>query len=380
MRAISDKIVKKVINNTKKIGTDLREFPGTKDGNYLHDREKCLPLNHIFNWTQSFPIGIALWAYTDSKDKIFLDWALQFKQEYYDKVYKTPKDTMHDNGFLYSTYAVMLYQLTHDEEYKNIAIKAADVLAMRYDPRGGYIRAWGRMDDIVPAYVDEELRKNHFFTESNGLAIIDCMMNLPLLFWASEVTGHPYYKRIAMMHADTTIKYFVREDSSVMHAYRFSEETGEAIGEENYCGYSKGSHWARGTSWAIYGFAIAYRYTHKKEYIDTAVLLLDKFMDECKGKIPVWDFRLPLEEEQAIDTSAAAIAICGIIEIQKVNDDKRFQEYKQSLRNSLREYINYDENVMGILMEQNGKHEFTLYGDYFLVESLMKEASELVVW
>ena len=86
------------------------------------------------------------------------------------------------------------------------------------------------------------LRKITFFCESKGLAIIDCMMNLLLLFWAGEVTGHAFYKRIAEAHADTTLKYFIREDYSVRHAYRFSEDTDAALGEANYCGYSIGSY------------------------------------------------------------------------------------------------------------------------------------------
>ena len=346
----------------------------------MSDRENSIKIGHIFNWTQSFFVGMALWVYEDTKNEKLLEWAKKFKKEYYDKVFLTPMETMHDAGFLYSTYAVMLYNITGDEDYKKIALKAADALAMRFEPKGGYIRAWGRMDDKTPEYVNAELAKDHFFTESKGLAIVDCMMNLALLFWASEVTGHPFYRRIATMHADTTMKYFVRNDYSIMHAYRFSEETGAPIGEANYCGFANGSHWARGTAWAIYGFAIAYNYTGKTEYLDVVFKLLDQFMTECKGKIPVWDFRLPESEEQSLDTSAAAIVLCGIIEIEKHKTNFRLQKYKESLRASLEEYIDYDEEIMGILREQNGRHSYASYGDYFMIESYMKETSSIKVW
>ena len=378
--SIPKKLIKKIEKNIEKIGSDLREFPGSKDGDYLKNRKDAIKIGHIFNWTQSFFVGMALWAYEDTKDERLLKWAEQFKEEYYNKVFLTPLETMHDAGFLYSLYAVMLYEITGDEEYKKIAVKAADALAMRYEPKGGYIRAWGRMDYKTPDYVDSSLAKDHFFTESKGLAIIDCMMNLPLLFWASKATGHPFYKRIAIMHADTTMKYFVRSDYSVMHAFRFSEETGKAIGEANYCGYSCGSHWARGTAWAIYGFAIAFRYTKKAEYLDTATALLDKFMAESKGKIPVWDFKLPEGEEKSVDTSAAAIVLCGICEMEKHKENNRFKNYKSLLRNNLEDYINYDENVMGILSEQEGEHIYSSFGDYFLIESYMSEDSEINVW
>ena len=380
MGHIPDRLLKKIENNIGKIKNDLREFPANTHGNYLESREECIKIGHVFNWTQSFFTGMALWAYQDTGNEMYLDWTEQFKEEYKAKVFKTPMETMHDLGFLYSPYAVMLYEITKCEEYKKIGLKAADALVMRYEPMGGYLRAWGRMDDTVPDYVDESLAKNHFFTESRGLAIIDSMMNLPLLFWASKVTGHPFYKRIAMMHADMTIKYFIRKDASVCHAYRFSEETGEPLGEANYCGFSVGSHWARGTAWAIYGFAIAHTYTGRKEYFDVAIKLTDQFMKECHGGIPVWDFRLPDGAERALDTSAAAIVLCGIMEIEKHTGDSRFNEYKNCLRKSLVRYIDDDENVMGILREQNGKHTFASYGDYFMIESYMKENSDLKVW
>lgn len=380
MGFIPNDLILKIENNIGKIKGDLSDFGGAADGNYLKNKDRAISIGHIFNWTQSFFVGMALWAYIDTKDNKFLAWAEQFKDAYRDKVFRTPMETMHDLGFLYSPYAVMLYDITGDEEYKEIAIKAADALAMRYEPKGGYIRAWGRMDYKTPDYVDKELAKDHFFTESKGLAIIDCMMNLPLLFWASEVTGHPFYKRIAMMHADTTMRYFVRGDYSVMHAYRFSEETGAPLGEAHYCGYSNGSHWARGTSWAIYGFAIAYGYTGNTEYLDMAMKLLDKYMVECGGEIPLWDFRLPVFAEKSIDTSSAAITLCGIIEIQKHKTNKKLQSYKQMLETALKDYVNCDVNVMGILGEQNGTHTYASYGDYFLIESYMKEKSEVRVW
>ena len=380
MNNIPKMLIEKIENNLDKIGNDLREFPGCYDGNYLVDRDKAIKIGHIFNWTQSFFTGMALWAYADTQDEKFLKWAEQFKEAYSDKVFKTPLETMHDVGFLYSPYAVMLYSITKKEEYKQIALRAADALVMRYEPKGGYIRAWGRMDYKTPDYVDSELAKDHFFTESEGLAIIDCMMNLPLLFWASKVTGHVFYRRIAQMHADTTLKYFIRKDYSVCHAYRFSEETGEPAGEANYCGYSCGSHWARGTAWAIYGFAIAYNYTGKSKYMDASNALLDKFMRECDGEMPLWDFKLPDYEEKAADTSAAAVVLCGIIEIEKHKTNIRLQNYKALLRNKLEKYIDFDENVMGILKEQNGCHVYTSFGDYYLIESCMKEHSDITVW
>ncbi len=380
MTRIPEPLIRKIRNNIEKIGSDLRDFPGTVDGDYLKNRQNALKIGHIFNWTQSFFTGMALWAYQDTGEMRFFDWTLQFKKSYADKVFLTPLETMHDLGFLYSPYAVTLYGLTGDEAFKQIAVKAADALAMRFEPKGRYIRAWGRMDGRTPDYVDANLAKDHFFTQSRGLAIIDSMMNLSLLFWASEATGHPFYARVAACHADTTLRHFIRPDNTVMHAYRFSEETGEPLGEANYCGWAHGSWWARGTAWAIYGFAIAYRYTKRDEYLDASVKLLEAFMSACKGQIPVWDFRLPAEEEQALDTSSAAIVLCAIQAIQRMKIDARLPRWREELRTGLAKYINEDENVMGILAEQDGRHCYASYGDYFLIESFMGDEMGVRVW
>ena len=394
--------INKTVLSMEKIGEDLREFPAQPDGQYFKgERENYRKLSHIFNWTQSFFTGMAYWSYKVTKDDKFLKWNYKFIEDYYKKVFETPFETMHDTGFLYTPYAVAMYEVTGDPNMKKIGVKAADELAKRFVPSGGYIRAWGRMDDNTPEYVDGELAKDCFFTSSRGLVIVDCMMNLPLLFWASEVTGHPYYKRIAMAHADTIMRYFIREDNSVMHAYRFNEETGEPIGEENFCGFDKGSHWARGTSWAIYGFAIAYAYTKKEEYLDASIKLTKKFIELCEDDgIPVWDFRLP-EDKPAMmycgvmqpwidwditdaqnkkynrDTSAAAIVACGIFEIVKHIPDAKLIEYADKALNSLAEkYIDDSLDVPGLLKCQNGNMTYTSFGDYYFMEALTTKLHE----
>ena len=393
IKTVLQTAIKKTEVNIEHIGSDLREFKGTQIGLYFEgDREQYIKLSHIFNWTQSFFTGMAYWAYKATKDDKFLKWIYSFEYEYHKKVFETPLETMHDLGFLYSPYAVAMYKLTGDPNMKTIGIKAADELAKRFVPSGGFIRAWGRMDDNTPEYIDNELAKDGFFQESKGLAIVDCMMNLPLLFWAGEATGHRYYSRIATAHADTTLKYFVRDDYSICHAYRFNEESGEAIGVENYCGFSKESHWARGTAWAIYGFTIAYSYTNKKEYLEVAVNLTKKFIELCEEDgIPVWDFRLP-DSTPAIqcgnikphwditkkentkynrDTSAAAIVICGIYEILKYENDEQLANVADEMLNTLCEkYFDESMDTNGLLKCQNGNMTYTSFGDYYLIEAL----------
>ena len=364
------KLTEKIENNIEQIGKNLKDFSGREDGKYFIPENNGIPLWHIFNWTQSFFTGMAFWAYRINHNEKLLKWIYSFYEEYYDKVFKTPMETMHDTGFLYTPYAVALYKITGDEKMKELGIKAADELAKRFVLNGSYIQAWGRMDGKTPDYVDEKLAQDVFFQDSKGRMIVDCMMNLPLLFWASEVTGHPYYKNIAEAHAQTTIKYFIREDYSICHAIMFDSDTGEFLKESNSCGYADGSHWARGAAWAIYGFAIAYAYTNKKCYLEISIKLFEKFIDECKGKMPLWDFRLPAFEKQTIDTSAIAVTLCAAIEILKHADNKKIKDFEETFGKMIIDYVDVDLSHNGLLKEQNGTNKYTPYGDYFLIEYL----------
>ena len=382
---------KKNLKAIREIGDKQLEYHGKPDGNYFNtDRSTLLPLNHIFCWLQGFYAGMAGISYKVTKDSEYLKWIYSAFDQFHDKVFKTPFETMHDLGFLYSPYAVELYNITGDEKAKAMAVKAADELLKRYVPNGHYIRAWGRMDNVVPDYVDEELAKDHFFTQSNGLAIIDCMMNLPILFFASSVTKHPTYKNVAIEHLETTVKHFIRDDYSVCHAYRFDPETGAPVGEANFCGYSDDSYWSRGTSWILYGLVIAYRYTKTERYLDIYEKLLTKYISECEDNgMPMWDFRLPepayhkaarwdtkdpANKMCAIDTSAAAVVCCSIQQYLKFRQNKDFEAYKnKALEVLCTDYFDPDENVCGMIHHVNGMMYYANYADYYFMEAVATE-------
>lgn len=373
--------------NMSKMGDHLREFHGCEDGQFFSELEgdmtkkASLPPDHIFVWTPSFFTGMACLSYEKTNDLNILKWLNQFHDVYHRKVFVTPMDTMHDLGFLYVPYAIAMYKLTNDQNMKRLGLKAADELARRYYPKGNYIRAWGRVDEVIPEYVDEELAKDHFFTESKGLAIVDCMMNLPLLYWASEATGIPYYSNIANAHADMTMKYFVREDDSVAHAYRFEEETGEPIGITNFCGYSDDSYWARGATWAIYGYVIAYNHTDNREYLELSVRLAKKYISELdESLIPVWDFRLPKDKSLNRDTSAAAISACAFIELAKHDNSVDWISYADRILESLSDktYIDDDISVSGVLRGSNGCNHYWVCGDYYFMEAIFKRLKSTI--
>ncbi len=136
----------------------------------------------------------------------------------------------HDLGFLYTLSARAQYQLTGDQSARDLAIRAAFELAKRYRPKGEYIQAWGPVGD----------------PQDGGRMIIDTMMNLPLLFWASRQTGEPEFHDIARQHAITAAKYLVRADGSTYHTFLFDQDTGEPIGGRTHQGYADDSLWARG--------------------------------------------------------------------------------------------------------------------------------------
>lgn len=362
--------------NCKKIGHELREFPGSGNGEYFAgNREGLIPLRHIFSWTQSFFTGMAALAYMENNDEGLRRWLLSFYREYHDKVTIYKEDTMHDIGFLYTLYSRLLYKIERTETLRNLSLQAAEVLAGRFVESGGYIRAWGRMDETIPEYVDDALAANNFFSNSKGLMIIDCLMNISLLFWAWKETGQEKYGRIAKSHADVSLKYLVREDGSIRHAYRFDEE-GNSVGEFNDCGYAIGSHWARGSAWAIYGFAVAYSYTEDKKYLEASAKILDKFIEECgDDPVPVWDFRVPMNISlQKPDTSAAVIVGCGIEELLRFGKNRKYEEYQERMLQTIcHSYINRDLECPGILSHQNGRDVYCCFGDYFFMELLCKK-------
>lgn len=396
-----DIIAKKSLTTIKKAGYERLEYPTSDDGNYFDiDKKNTKPLKHIFSWMQSFFCGIAGISYAITKNPEYIKWLYSSYEQYYEKVFVYGFETMHDLGFLYSPYAVLMYKLTGDNKMKELAVRAADELMKRFVPNGHYIRAWGRMDNVIPDYVDEELAKNHFFTQSDGLAIVDCMMNLPLLFFASEVTKQPIYKNIAIEHLETTLKYFVRDDYSVCHAYRFDPKTGEALSVENFCGYNNDSHWARGTTWIMYGLVVAYKHTRNERYLDIYEKITQKFIDECASDgIPMWDFRLPEgqpafmrrakwdvtdenNKQYAVDTSAAAIAVCSIQQYSKFKTNKDFTKYKDIAITTLCEkYFNNNTEVCGIISHTDGEMKYSAFGDYYTAEALSTERYDLdVCW
>jgi unsaturated chondroitin disaccharide hydrolase len=362
-----DLCVHKTRRNIKRLADKPATWAADVDGDYSRCNEDFY---EIGNWTSSFFTGMALIAWQETEDEYFLQQVLRLAPHYREKVFTRHLDTHHDLGFLYSLYSVALYKLTGDKEHREVGLRAARVLSQRFNPKGNFIRAWGHINT----------------TEQDNMAIVDCLMNLPLLYWAAAESKNHRLFEIAVAHASMTLKYLVRPDDSVCHAFRFDLKTGQPLGPDNTCGYAVNSHWARGTAWAIYGFALSYGYTLDEKYLDASVRLAKKFISQLDDEVvPRWDFKLPAGERLR-DASAASVAVCGFQELARHKAaDASILKTRQALLERIcsEDYLNFDETCPGV--QKNGQvgkaqNAYTSWGDYFLMESLARELFKTATW
>lgn len=280
----------------------------------------------------------------------------------------------HDMGFLYSPSCVAGYKLIQSQSGREAAIKAADQLITRYHPVGEFIQAWGPMD-----------------APENYRLIIDCLLNLPLLYWASEVTGDAKYRDIAEKHIHTAVANVIREDYSTWHTFFFDMKTGAPDHGATCQGYRDGSAWARGQAWGIYGMALAYKYTQRAEYIEIFKKVTDYFLAHLpEDLIPYWDLEFMSGNEQPRDSSSASIAACGMLEMVKYLPQEERAEYIRMAKQLMKAV--YDKCAVKNAKESNGlvlhstysnhspyntcNHygvdECNSWGDYFYMEALTR--------
>jgi unsaturated chondroitin disaccharide hydrolase len=358
----------KTRRNIKRLADDPKAAAWADDGNYFEFKEGFYDIG---NWTSSFFTGMALIAWQQTEDESFLKEILRLAPHYREKVFTHWLDTHHDLGFLYSLYSVPLCELTGDKEHREVGLRAAEVLAERFNPKGGFIRAWGRMDSDEPEF-------------PANMAIIDCLMNLPLLYWAGKQSRNAKFHDLAVRHADMALKCFIRADDSVCHAYRFDLETGNPIGPDNVCGDARDSYWARGATWASYGFALSYQHTRDRKYLEASLRVAKKFIAQLDSElVPLWDFRLPKNSPHVRDASAAAIAVCGFQELEKQGAaDAEIKAAKNALLDRIcKDYIDFNEACPGVLKFGYGsKDAYSSWGDYFLMEALSRELFGFHPW
>jgi unsaturated chondroitin disaccharide hydrolase len=320
-------------------------------------------------WTSGFWPGLLWIAHAVSGKEHYKEaaWGWDARME---QGLVTPSRLHHDVGFQFLPTAVIKHTLTGDADGLRRGLQAANFLAGRFNPAGNFIRAWN----------------DHTNGRSTtGWAIIDCMMNLSLLFWASQVSGDPRFKHVAVRHADTAMRTFVRQDGSVNHIVSFDPETGEFIESLGGQGYGPHSAWSRGAAWALYGFAHTYKYTSDVRFLDTAKRVAHFFIASLpEDHVPHWDFRAGKLDEEPRDSSAGAIAASGLIELAKHVPEAEASFYMDKahkiLKSLTENYATWEQPEHQAILTHGTGHKpanqnvdvSLIYGDYYYVEAFAK--------
>lgn len=332
-------------------------------------------------WTNGFWGGMMWLMYLGTNNEEYKTTALRSEQ-LLDKTLENYRKLHHDVGFVWRLTGAANYCITGNEASCNKALYAASTLFSRFNIDGNYIRAWNNWgkDDSNKAWT-----------------IIDTMMNLPLLYWASREIGDDRFAKVAMRHADMVLRDHIRPDGSVNHIVEHDEQTGAMVKSLRGQGYSENSSWSRGVAWAVYGMALSYIHTKQQRYLDAAILAADHFIENCKKTdyLPLLDFYSPAEPVY-YDSTAGACTACGLIEIAKALGGERGDYYMGEAIKLLKamdaNFCNYadDEDAL-VLMgseryphkegEEKGVHIPIIYGDFFFVEAMLKlKGNDFLIW
>ncbi len=267
----------------------------------------------------------------------------------------------HDVGFMYLLSEGADALLTGESMARVHVLHAATILAGRFNP-SGFIRAWGQPG-------------------REGWAIIDCLMNLPLLYWATAETGDPRFSALARIQTETTIRHFLREDGSCNHIVIFDPVTGAVLDAPAGQGYARGSSWSRGQAWALYGFTLGHMATGWPECLDAAERVAGYFAAHIRPDgLTDCDFMQPPGEER-IDNIAGAIAACAFLELVKLTGKSQYRDCALKLLTGMdRLSADWSDASRGVLTKCTaayhddgaGRHVNITYGDYFFVEALAK--------
>ncbi|AEM85592.1 glycoside hydrolase family 88 protein [Streptomyces violaceusniger] len=315
------------------------------------------------DWVGGFWPGTLWMAWLHSGEERFRTLALASAE----KLAPRQNDTgTHDLGFLFSPSWVTAWRLTGDDTWRAGAIRAASSLIRRYNPQGRFIRAWGALNDPANA----------------GRVIMDTMMNLDLLAFASSQTGDGKYLDIAVEHARTTQRNFPRPDGSTLHVYDFDPASGAPLGPGTVQGYSPSSCWSRGQAWGIYGFTTIYRRTGQREFLTTARKLADFALGALSpDHVPVWDYLAPQAPHDIKDASAGAVMACGLLDLSRATGEPRYREEALKLLTALSETCLTRKSTRADAVvarctrnrpSEDGIEISLPYADYYLLEGILR--------
>jgi len=316
------------------------------------------------DWTSGFFPGILWFLYDYSRDPKWLAAAKTYTAKISKEQFNT---TTHDLGFMIYCSFGNGYRLTKDPEYKKVIIQAAKSLSTRFNPKAGVIRSWDHNQDKWKYPV-----------------IIDNMMNLELLFEATKLTGDSSFYKIAVSHADHTMKNHFRANYSSYHVVDYDPETGNVIQKNTAQGYADESAWARGQAWGLYGYTMCYRETHDKKFL-TQAQHIAKFIFSNphlpKDLIPYWDYDDPAIPGAPRDVSAAAIMSSALFELSTYSKGNDYKLKANTILANIAKTYKAPLNTNGdfILLHSTGhkpaKSEIDVpltYADYYYLEALLR--------
>lgn len=320
------------------------------------------------DWTNSFWTGLLWLCYERTQDKEIRDLAQKYTVDFRRRLEENRNLNHHDIGFLYALSCMADATLTGSEFARETALLAADKLLKRFCEKGGFIQAWGNVGE-----------------RDSYRLIVDSLLNLPLLFWASEQTDDYKYAEAARIHLRTTLKYAMRSDGSAYHTYYFDPDDGKPLRGVTHQGYSDDSAWARGQAWVICGTALVRRYVEDDCILETFRNAADYFLTRLpEDDVCYWDLIFTDGSEER-DSSAAAIAVCGMLEASQYTGCEKYREKAVRILESLAaDYTSCTEQADGILLHgvyakplggRDGTDECMIWGDYYYMEALMRIAN-----
>lgn len=318
------------------------------------------------DWTSGFFPGNLWMLYELTGEEKWKDLALEYTLPLEKEQWN---GGTHDLGFKMFGSFGKAYKNTGNEVFKNILIQSAKTLITRFNPEVGSIRSW-----------------DHNTDKWDFPVIIDNMMNLEMLLWASKETGDETFKEIAIKHARTTMKNHFRNDNSSYHVIDYNPETGEVENKHTHQGFAHESAWSRGQAWGLYGFTMMYRETGMKEFLVQAEKIAGFILSQpgiSEGKIPYWDFNAPNIPDEPLDASAGAIIAAALFELEDLSENKgEYIEVAKKLFASLSSSMflaPIGENKGFLLLHSTGHKPKNseidvpiVYADYYFLESIIK--------
>jgi unsaturated chondroitin disaccharide hydrolase len=319
------------------------------------------------DWTSGFFVGNLWQMYAHTRDKKWLveakKWNVGLEKERFNT-------RTHDLGFMLFCSFGIGYELTGDTAYRDVLIQGAKSLSTRFNKRCGVIKSWDHGKWQFPV-------------------IIDNMMNLELLFWATRATGDSSFYNIAVTHANTTMRHHFRSDYSSYHVVDYDTAKGTALAKVTHQGASDESAWTRGQAWGLYGFVVAYRETKDPRYLDQAKRIARFILSHPNlpgNKIPYWDLNAPHIPKEERDASAAAILASALLELSKhVENGNIYSSPARQILMTLAtsDYLAQPGTNNNFILKHSVGHKPgnseidvpLIYADYYFIEALRRYIS-----